>query len=83
MDATEGLSPNFDPGMLTFSQAQGYEDLPGPLKLEELQEKRGRISGMCSICTIKGNPGGDLGQQGSEVGASLGQPISVWKHHLD
>ena len=36
MDATDGLSPSYDPGMLTFSQAQGYEDLPGPLKLKEL-----------------------------------------------
>ena len=36
MNATEGLNPNFDPGMLTFSQAQGYAELPGPLKLEEL-----------------------------------------------
>ena len=35
MKATDGLSPSYDPGMLTFSQAQGYEALPGPLKLEE------------------------------------------------
>ena len=44
MKATDGLSPSYDPGMLTFSQAQGYEELPGPLKLEELpREARTRI----------------------------------------
>ena len=44
MKATDGLSPSYDPGMLTFSQAQGYEELPGPLKLEELlSEARMRI----------------------------------------
>ena len=39
MKATEGLSLNFDPELLTFSQAQGYEALPGPLKLEEMSEE--------------------------------------------
>ena len=38
MQAADGLPPGIDSGMLTFSQAQGYEDLPGPLKLEELPE---------------------------------------------
>ena len=36
MDATDGLSPSIDSGMLTFSQAQGYEGLPGPFKLGDL-----------------------------------------------
>lgn len=35
MTQHEGL----DPGKLTFSQAQGYEDLPGPLKLEEISDE--------------------------------------------
>ena len=34
--APEGLTPGFDARLLTFSQAQGYEDLPRPLQLEEL-----------------------------------------------
>ena len=29
----------FDPRKLTFSQAHGYEELPRPLKLEELNKK--------------------------------------------
>ncbi len=34
----------FDPRQLSFSQAQGYEEIPGPLKLEELsQDARTRI----------------------------------------
>ena len=36
MKVNEGLDTHRDPLNLTFSQAQGYEDLPGPLKLEEL-----------------------------------------------
>ena len=39
MDATDGLSPSYDPRILTFSQAQGYEGLPDPLRHGEL--KRG------------------------------------------
>ena len=42
MKATDGLSPSYDPGMLTFSQAQGHEELPGPLKLEELSDEARR-----------------------------------------
>ena len=38
------VNPELDPRMLTFSQAQGYEELPGPLQLEELpKEARIRI----------------------------------------
>ena len=41
---SEGMNPDYDPGSLTFSQAQGYANLPGPLKLEELpNEARTRI----------------------------------------
>ncbi len=55
MQAAEGLSPNLDPGMLTFSQAQGYEDLPGPLKLGELpDEARTHIWNVFYIFTSKG-----------------------------
>lgn len=36
MNTTEGLDTYRDPRKLTFSQAQGYEELPGPLKLEQL-----------------------------------------------
>ena len=47
MKATDGLSPSYDPGLLTFSQAQGYEEMPGPLKLEQLpEEARTRIWNM-------------------------------------
>ena len=42
MKATDGVDPDFNPGMLTFSQAQGYEELPGPLKLGELP-REGRV----------------------------------------
>ena len=40
MDTTDGLSLNFYPGMLTFSQAQGYEELPGRIRLETLMHMR-------------------------------------------
>ena len=36
MKVNEGLDTHRDPRELTFSQAQGYEELPRPLKLEEL-----------------------------------------------
>ena len=36
----EGTHP--DPRTLSFSQAQGYEEIPGPLKLEELPRKARR-----------------------------------------
>ena len=36
MKGNEGLDTHRDPRSLTFSQAQGYEELPGPLQLEEL-----------------------------------------------
>lgn len=39
MKTIEGLDTHLDPRNLTFSQAQGYEELPGPLKLEELPEE--------------------------------------------
>ena len=39
-----GVGGDPDPRNLTFSQAQGYEEIPGPLKLEELPpEARTRI----------------------------------------
>ena len=39
-----GPEPSHDPRMLSFSQAQGYEEIPGPLKLEQLPpEARTRI----------------------------------------
>ena len=41
---SEGIGSDFDPRMLTFSQAQGYENLPRPLKFEELpKDARTRI----------------------------------------
>ena len=44
MKTVEKLDTHRDPRKLTFSQAQGYEELPGPLKLEELpSEARVRI----------------------------------------
>ena len=44
MKTVEELGTHRDPRKLTFSQAQGYEELPGPLKLEELpSEARVRI----------------------------------------
>ncbi len=36
METIEGSDAHYDPRKQTFSQAQGYEELPGPLKLEEL-----------------------------------------------
>ena len=39
MNTTEGLDTYRDSRKLTFSQAQGYEELPGPLKLEQLPSK--------------------------------------------
>ena len=33
------MSNSIDPEKLSFSQAQGYEELPAPLKLEELNQK--------------------------------------------
>ena len=36
MKVNEGLDTHRDPRELTFSQAQGHEELPGPLQLEEL-----------------------------------------------
>ena len=37
-------APDVDPRKLTFSQAQGLEELPGPLALGELpQEIRNRV----------------------------------------
>ena len=36
---SEGMNPDYDPGSLTFSQAQGYEELTGPLQLEELPKE--------------------------------------------
>ena len=40
-----------DPQPLTFSQAQGYEEIPGPLKLEELPaEARTRIWDVFYLC---------------------------------
>ena len=43
-DGTRGVETGRDPRNLTFSQAQGYEEIPGLLKLEELpQEARTRI----------------------------------------
>ena len=35
-DDTSRVETTRDPRKLTFSQAQGYEEIPGPLKLEEL-----------------------------------------------
>ena len=35
-DRTRTVEPQYDPRALTFSQARGYEEVPGPLKLEEL-----------------------------------------------
>ena len=29
---SEGMNPDYDPGSLTFSQAQGYEELPRPIE---------------------------------------------------
>ena len=41
---TRGVDTSRDPRSLTFSQAQGYEEIPGLLKLEELpREARTRI----------------------------------------
>ena len=55
MKATDGPSPSYDPGMLTFSQAQGYEELPGPLKLGELPRgARTHIWNVFYIFTSKG-----------------------------
>ena len=43
-DDTSGFETTRDLHKLTFSQAQGYEEIPGPLKLEELpQEARTHI----------------------------------------
>ena len=39
MKGNEGLDTLRDPRSLTFSQAQGYEELPGPLKLKDLPPK--------------------------------------------
>ena len=44
MKTIEGLDTHLDPRKVTFSQAQGYEKLPGPLELEQLpKEARTRI----------------------------------------
>ena len=36
---TSSARGNLDPKRLSFSQAQGYEELPAPLKLEELSDE--------------------------------------------
>ena len=47
MKTVEELDTHRDPRKLTFSHAQGYDELPGPLKLEELPpEARTRIWNM-------------------------------------
>ena len=45
--ARRGERPHLDPRKLSFSQAQGYEKIPGPLKLGELpQEARTKIGNL-------------------------------------
>ena len=88
MNATEGLNPNFDPGMLTFSQAQGYEDLPGPLKLGELpREARTRIRNVFYPHIERAGtfePGGDYQPHNKFVWV-VGPPWGtiLYKKHLD
>ncbi len=61
-----------DPRNLTFSQAQGYEGLPGPLALEELSsDARHRLWDLLYIYLRRSSGGGHLGVNWRAIAAEL------------
>ena len=86
--ASERFYPKFDTRLLTFSQAQGYEELPGPLKLEELpREARTRILNVCYRHIDRAGtfePGGDYPPHNKLVRV-VGPPWGniLYEKHID
>lgn len=78
-----------DPGEITFSQAQGYEDLPQPLQLEQLPpEARIQIwnlfyPSLKAATTTHGSLHGTWEVIMRAVhGEFLGLPLDEWNNHL-